>query len=628
MTLRRCLGRAAVAQIETAGVAALGIGIARSAWLCSAGTLPALYLGHGIAWNAGLALALGVGALPAVLLAAALLRGTRWGDPVRVGALGGVAGACLGSWALDTALEYRQPLSTWAAPLAAEARLWLPALALCAGLAWALRIRPPARAAHRRMAMAAAALAALAAGLGVWGAASSPSAGAAFDLSASARRRPPVFLVLVDTLRADHLSVYGYDKPTSPNLDAFAADGVVYGRVFAQAPWTRPSCGSLLSSRYPPEIGLRGLRNRLLPEVPILPQFLRAEGYATAGIVSSVHLSAQYGFDKGWDRLDIGTSYLRWTGVTRALGRLRLVSRSETYPRYDAEQLTDRAVEWLDAQAGSDRPPFLYLHYSDPHEPYAPPPEQDRWREFAGPAARALAIPPSGPPRSGRMPSAAEVEAMMARYDAEIAFFDHHFGRFLDALKQRGLYTDALVIVTADHGEEFADHGGFAHAHTLYNELLRVPLVIKYPSGITPPARSRDALAGLIDVVPTIRDVLGATWPETGFRGRSLLARDGDAARMLYADNAEPALRAVYAGRDKLIQRLDAEGRVVDESYHSLSSDFGEHGDGALPPSLGADRLRDLRHTLAALYETAAPLHDVALDADTVKELRSLGYLD
>jgi arylsulfatase A-like enzyme len=624
--LRR-FGAAAFAHLEAAGIAALGIGIARGVWLWSGGTLPAAYLGHGIAWNAGLAFGLALAALPAALLFTAVLRGTRWDAPARLGGLSGIAGAVVGFWTLDTALEWRDP-ATWAATLSSEARIWLPALALGAGLAWLLFARGPARAGHRRAAAAAAGLAALAAGLGMFGAARGGSDAAALELAPSARQRPPVFLVLVDTLRADHLSVYGYGKPTSPHLDALAADGVVHTRAFAPAAWTRPSCGSLLSSRLPPEIGLRGLRSRLRPEVPILPQFLRAEGYATAGIVSSVHISAQYGFDKGWDRLDIGTSYLRWTGVTRALRRLRLLPRSDTYPRYDAAELTDRAIAWLDDRPGDDEPPFLYLHYSDPHEPYAPPPEADRWREFAGQAARALPVPPSGPPRSGRVHSPAEAEALVARYDAEIAYFDHHFGRLLAALEQRGLYDDALVIVTSDHGEEFGEHGGFAHAHSLYNELLHVPLVIKYPAGASVAAGSEAEVTGLIDVVPTIRNVLGAAWPEAGFRGRSLLDGGDPRDRLLYADNAEPALRALTGRRDKLIQRLDASGGVVEERYYALDADFGERGAGTPPSSVPEARLRGFRETLAALYDPDAPVRDVAIDADTTEELRALGYLE
>jgi arylsulfatase len=617
----------ALAHLEMAGIAALGIGIARGLRLWGAGTLPAAYLGHGIAWNAGLAFGLGLAALPAVLAAAAALRDTRWDAPVRLGALGGIAGACLGFWALDTALEWRQP-ATWAAPLASEARGWLPALTLGAGLAWALFALRAAPAAHRRAAAVLGALAALAVGLGIAGAARGGSAAAALELAPSAQRLPPVFLVLVDTLRADHLSVYGYGKPTSPHLDALAADGVVHTRAFAPAPWTRPSCGALLSSRHPPEIGLRGLRSRLHPEVPILPQFLRAEGYATAGIVSSVHISAQYGFDKGWDRLDIGASYLRWTGVARALRRLRLLPRSDTYPRYDAAELTDRAIAWLDARAGDEHPPFLYLHYADPHEPYAPPAAEDRWREFAGEAARALAAPPSGPPRSGRVHSPAEADALVARYDAEIAYFDRHFGRFLEALRERGLYDEALVIVTSDHGEEFAEHGGFAHAHSLYNELLHVPLVIKYPAGLRVSPGSEAEVAGLVDVVPTVRDVLGASWPVAGFRGQSLLAGGGRHERFLYADNAKPALRALTGSRHKLIQRLDPGGGVAEERYYALDSDFGERGDGALPASLPEARLRSFRERLAALYDPDAPVRDVAIDADTAEELRALGYLE
>jgi len=630
LRLRASLARVALGYLAAACVVSLGIGVVRSLWRFSQRTLPDQYLLHGIAWNAGLALALGLVPWVALLAASAFVRDTRFEKATAVGTGSAILGVCLPFWAVTTSLHYRDRVATWIAPLAGEALYWLPALAVLAALWWGLLARAPTRIVFRRCAAGSAALIASAAGLWLYGAVRSPAAGPALELEPTARRRPPVFLVLVDTLRADHLSVYGYAKPTSPNVDALAADGTVYLRAFAQAPWTRPSCAALLTSRYPPEIGLRGLWSPLLPEIPILPQFMRIEGYATAGIVSSVHLSTQYGFDKGWDVFDLGTTYLNWTGVKHALARLQLVSRSEAYPRYNAEELTDRAIEWIEAQPLTGRPLFMYLHYSDPHAPYRPPPEQDRWHEFASETARAVAVPPDGLPRDGPILPAAERDAMVARYDAEIAFFDQHFGRLIDHLKERDLYRDALVIVTADHGEEFGEHGGWTHGHTLYNELLHVPLVVKYPAWLTPPAERPDS-AGSIDVIPTIREVLDASWPESGFRGRSLLAgndgSEGD-ARFLYADNENPSLRGVYQGEGKLIQRLDPSGTVLEERYYSLVSDFRERGDGAIPAVISADRLATLRGILASQGDRALPAEDIEPDEESVEELRALGYIE
>lgn len=624
----RSLARVAIGYTAGALAVSLTLGIVRAVWLFRNGTLPDQYLLHGFAWNAGLAFALALALLPATLAADLLLRRTRFA-PVDFGSLAGMLGACLPLWVLSTSLEYRNP-ATWAASLAQEARYWLPALGAIAVLWWSLLARRPDAVVLRRCAASAAVCLVGAASLGLY-AATRASTALPLDLEASAQRRPPVFLVLVDTLRADHLSAYGYPKPTSPNVDALARDGTLHERAFAQSPWTRPSCGALLTSRYPPEIGLRGMWSPLPAEVPILPQFLRNEGYATAGIVSSVHLSAQYGFDKGWDVLDLGTTYLRWTGVKRALGRLRLIARSEVYPRYDAEQLTDRAIQWIDAQQGSGAPLFMYLHYSDPHSPYRPPPEQDRWLEFASEEARQVAIPPIGPPRLGERFSPAESEALVARYDAEIAFFDTHFGRLLDFLEQRGIYDEALIIFTADHGEEFAEHGGWAHGHTLYNELLHIPLIVKYPKGVATPGERREMLSGLIDVVPTIRDVMQATWPQSGFRGRSLLPADvgpRDDPRIVYADNENPALRGGFQGDDKLIQRLSDAGSVQEERYFSLDSDFGERGDGVPPGADSAERLRELRGVMAELHDQALVPGEIDVDEDTHEELRALGYIE
>jgi arylsulfatase A-like enzyme len=450
-----------------------------------------------------------------------------------------------------------------------------------------------------------------------------PSSG----LEPSAVRHPPTFLVLVDTLRADHVSALGYRHRTTPNLDALAADGTLHERTFAPASWTRPSCAALLTSRLPHELGVVGLSNALPEDVPTLAQFMKLEGYATVAIVASAQLGPQFGFAKGFDTMDIGSSHLRWAGVTTPFKRLRLSRRSDNYPRYNAEELTDRAITWLDHRPAPAGPPFMYLHYADPHHPYEPPVDQDRWRDFASPRARQLAEPPSAGPPAGTTLSPAERDALVARYDAEVAFVDRHLGRLLEYLRTRDLYAESLIIVTADHGEEFSDHGGWGHGQSLYNELLHVPLVIKYPkSAGVGRGRTDGALASLVDVTPTIRDVLGADWGPASLRGRSL-QRPERAPSALFARNHRPPLRALYQGEDKLIQVLDADGRTITERYYSLRSDFTERGDGAPSGALSPQRLEEMRGHLAAFDAEPGEGREVPVDDQTAEELRALGYI-
>ncbi len=610
-------------------VISLGIGVVRSVWRFATGTLPDQYLLHGVAWNAGLALAFGIAFFPVVLFVAFLFRNAHLEKRAETGILLAIPIVCFSFWILNTSARFYQPVAKWTVPFAQESLYWLPALAVQATLWWLFLSKRPVKIVFRRILACFVILIVVTLGFGVYGVLKDPSTGR-ISLQASAIRRPPIFLVLIDTLRADHLSVYGYGKPTSPNMDAVASQGTTYTRAFSQAPWTRPSCGSLLTSRYPPEIGLRGIWSPLPSSIPILPQFMKVEGYSTAGIVSSVHLSAQYGFDKGWDVLDIGTTYLRWTGARTPLARLRLIPRTEYYPRYNAEELTDRAIQWIDAPTNSSQPIFMYLHYSDPHGPYKPPSNHDRWRAFSDESTRTLVKPPHWPPEKGEVFSQIQKNALMARYDAEISFFDYHFGRFLAHLKERGLYKDALLIITADHGEEFEDHSGWGHGHTLYNELLHVPLIIKYPDGLKQDRESfRHEIVGLIDIIPTIRDVIGAEWPASGFRGQSLLTpMKSQAPRIIYADNDKPSLRTGYRAQDKLIQILDESGKVLAERYHSIDSDFREDGDGKIPSGVPVERLVTLRSLMAAIYQKVISPEKIDVDQETREELEALGYLN
>jgi len=352
-----------------------------------------------------------------------------------------------------------------------------------------------------------------------------------------------VVLVVVDTLRADHLGSYGYGRGTSPRLDGFASEAFVFDRARSTASWTRPAIASLLTSQYPFEHGIyrERPRDRLSAATPTLQQIVRQRGLHAKAIVAQPHYRS--GMDRDFD------SFV-FEG------------------RRDAEALYDRAIAFLDEHGGE--PFFLLVHNIDPHDGYrfhegfSDLPSDSQWR-----SSRSLL--PAHEPDNGigydsldnRVvtigPEAlAELES---NYDGEIRYLDHHFGRFLDALEARGLMDDTLIVVTADHGEEFLDHGSYWHGGTLYEELVRVPLIVRAP-GL---GRGRSAApVSLVDVLPTVAEWIGAPLPETA-RGRSLLPLlRGEPAgpRPIFSATGfrqQRIQQSVVLGGKKLIRRADGE---------------------------------------------------------------------
>jgi len=594
-------------------------GLVRSGARLAAGILPAAYLPHGIALTAAISAGAGLAAILFALASSRFRLGG--GDAVpRVSAL--VLGY-LTFWVVTTS-GFAALLTFNASSLMSDLPAWGPgAIAYVAAGLWLSR--GPRPAAVGRLKVAALALVFVTIGATLW----SHPRRQTQDLRAGgpATSRPPVILVLVDTLRPDHLSVYGYDKPTSPAVDRLAKDGVTFTRAFAQAPWTRPSCGALFTARLPPEVGLRGIHDSLSASARTIPQFLKSEAYATAGIVSSVHVSAAYGFERGFDDLDIGPSYVMWTGVSKALRRLRLLQdrdREGLYPRYDARELTDRAIRWLNRR-DPERPFFLYLHYADPHQPYRP--AEDRWREFAG-AARSLEQPPAAPPPQGTPLPPDQHAALLARYDAEIAYFDRQFERVIATLKALGLYDSSMIILTADHGEEFFEHGGWGHAHTLYNELLRIPLILKLPSSRSEPRGVTDRrLASSMDVLPTVKHVLGANW-NAEWSAPSLLAPiANDRLVVAYRHIDHPHQRTIYTADQKLIETLGPSGQVVRQERYCLGTDPEEKDGDGRGCGPGTIEWSQLETRLADADRRGVPSDKVNIDTDTAEELRALGYI-
>lgn len=368
-----------------------------------------------------------------------------------------------------------------------------------------------------------------------------------------------VLLYVIDTLRADHLGVYGYQRSTSPRIDALGRESTVFTRVTAQSSWTRPSVGSIMTGLGPFEHGALRLNDRLRPEALTLAEILRRHGYATAGFVTNVNVSREFGFDRGFEKY----VYL---------------PESEERPsmHVPADELHRALDPWL--RGRDERPFFLYVHATDPHTPYTPGPQALERIKIEHPQASLLGQPAALQRMidDPKQISAANLAYVASLYDAEISFVDAHFGRLLDTLKSLGIYDRTLIVLTSDHGEEFYEHEGFEHGRTLYQEQLAVPLLIRWPG--RPAARSA-CHAQHVDILPTILTAVGIV-PPPSVDGRSLDGTGSDEEREAYSQTSlrrEVELTALTTLRFKAIRRVSSQDERIE--VFDLDADPQEESD-------------------------------------------------
>ncbi|MBL8861860.1 MAG: sulfatase [Planctomycetes bacterium] len=334
-----------------------------------------------------------------------------------------------------------------------------------------------------------------------------------------------VILVTCDTLRADRLGFAGHPLPTSPNLDALAAESTVFENAWAAAPLTGPSLAALLTGRFPDEVG-GGPTNRdhMPEEVLTIAEVVRDAGFRTAAFVSNGVLrrpppeAGAIGVQQGFEVYD---------------DAMNSKERNRDLLERTADACTDAALAWL-AGRSADEAFFLWVHYQDPHGPYTPPAAHLAPLEGRHPSGPEL---PLGATHSGRgqipryqaLPGLTTPGPYLDRYDAEVRYFDAELGRLLGELRRRDLLDEALLVVSADHGESLGEgHYWLCHGETLQPELVRVPLLVRYPARLTrgaePPlgaARRVAAPVGHVDLWPTFVEALGLEAPRN--RGLSLL---------------------------------------------------------------------------------------------------------
>ena len=437
-----------------------------------------------------------------------------------------------------------------------------------------------------------------------------------------------VILITCDTLRPDHLTVYGYPRPTSPHLAEFAADAVVFESAWSTAPMTCPAIGSALTGWMPDEIGMTSGNRSLLPaEVETLPEILERRGILTAAVVSNWVLrkpppeQAGAGFPQGFASFD---------------DAIREKEENRDFFERNGEDTTDAAIAWLSARtARRSTPFFLWVHYQDPHGPYTPP---EPW------ASRFASTPPAGEPELpigesqsglGQIPAYQVVDgerrpsAYRDRYDAEIRAFDEAFGRLLAWLRDNGMLEDSLIVFAADHGESLGEHGyWFCHGENTHADEVRIPLIVRGPRG--PRGVRREEIAGLLDVVPTVLEAFGL--PPVAGRGTSLLGAQlppDRAIPQVHVRAGDPNRWSAVTERDR---RAVVRGDGPPALYDALRDPGEEHDLSASEP----ERVRELLERGAAFraavpgprIERALVRGDVANGARGAEGLKKLGYTD
>jgi choline-sulfatase len=393
----------------------------------------------------------------------------------------------------------------------------------------------------------------------------------------------PVIVISVDTLRADHLSCYGYRRIQTMTIDAIAKNGTLFTQVNAQAPLTFPSHVALLTSTYPFSNGIQDNSEVLGTNAITLATVLKSQGYPTAAFVGGFALDRRFGLDQGFDLYDSPFDLNRHQGIDPSdLKRL-------------GEDVTKSAEAWLDKNAAG--PFFLFLHFYDLHTPY-------------------------------QLPAEARARFGGSGYDAELRYVDETLGEFWDFLREKGLFDKTLIVFLSDHGEGLGEHGEATHGYFIYQSTLHVPLIVHWPEGTVPfPPRVNEP-ASLLDVAPTILEFLGISCPSQ-FQGRNLLARSRtpQTPPEIYSESQYAhhyyrcsALRSLRIGRYKYIEAPRPELYDLDRDPHELNNLYSHQR------SLGLS-LRARLLSLLAHNQTVHPSWTHAVSPEVVEQLSALGYV-
>jgi arylsulfatase A-like enzyme/uncharacterized membrane protein YbhN (UPF0104 family) len=452
-------------------------------------------------------------------------------------------------------------------------------------------------------------------------------------IPAALSKQPNVILIMVDTLRADHLSCYG-GKLETPNMCSLAENGGSRFETFSSASWTKPATASLLTSLLPSSHNAMSKPSKLSPDVELISEVLKDRGYTTGGIATNINLAGSFGFDQGYDEYHyLGPDYL--AGAQESSSKLIIysivravwfkINKGLRFGDFyqDSNVVNEVAFDWLERH--TDDRFFLFLHYMDPHDPYF---EHTPDGSYTGTAIARV---------SNQHPDESLAAEMHRLYNGEIEYLDRNIGRLIAQMKQLGVWDNTVIALVADHGEEFYEHGGWWHGLTLYDEQIHVPLLIKWAKGVPgAPASSVAELSRSIDIAPTLLAATGTAIPAS-MQGIDLMSEGSSRkAKDLEAyseeDHEGNVLWSLRTKTMKMIQANAGNPRGLEETeLYNVGSDPSEMNNLA-KSGFDADMTTLASHAemhlKSALGEAVEGGGDASMTKEDCLQLMNLGYVE
>jgi arylsulfatase A-like enzyme len=428
------------------------------------------------------------------------------------------------------------------------------------------------------------------------------------DKKLNTQSGPNIILIIVDTLRADHLGSYGYGRNTTPNMDRLSSNSILFKNAISHAPWTEPSIGSILTSQYPSVLGIKQDPVVISNKFITLAELLKENGYKTKGIISGTYVSSKLGFDQGFDFYNEDHA------------------KEDENTHIVSPFLVKKAVSFL--EKNRDNKFFLFIHDFDPHYNYIQHQKYNYYPDYNGSFYSNQDIKELW--KKAPYMKKNDISYIKALYDSEISFTDEFINRLLENLKGLGLYENTLIVLTADHGEEFLERGDYWIGHTkkLYKEQLHVPLMIKLPWSNK--GKVIEDYIGLIDLMPTIADLAGLRIPEAyEYDGKSIeLDREKRLKNspIISETSRQAEMQSVTWKQWKFIHNLETGMKEL----YNLKKDPTEL------KNIISDNEKILKEMEAILREwndytkkktSDADFQKPAFQKDQIERLKSLGYI-
>ncbi len=466
---------------------------------------------------------------------------------------------------------------------------------------------------------------------------------------------PNIVFILIDTLRADHLSCYGYDKSTSPTIDSVAEKGIRFNNAFSQSSWTKPSVSSIFSSKYCSQHNCNTVWNILNDNIVTLPEYLKSYGYNTFAFSANIQISPIGGFGQGVDYFSTGKKrvgthwlllkepydYFNCSFIVKLLTKETIINNVEEPEDFVLNQLIYEKFNSV-----PEFPYFLYVHYMSPHDPYHPPEpyikkfrnniDEETKTEMPEEAKNIFQVP-----KKSDFLSQKERSSLISSYDGEILYVDTMIKEFLKFLKDKNMDKNTLFIITSDHGEEFYDHKNWGHGNSLYNEVINIPLILYYDKHLSDKRIINNPVES-IDIYPTILDIVGLPQPDN-LEGESLvpymqkeIESENSGDTRIYSELLKPyykvktLIKGNYKYTESYLDSVNFSSVQSKTELFNLKMDFRETQNILKERDLMKEKLSsEMEEFNKILQQSEYKSEKIEkMDKETKEELKALGYID